>query len=81
MFDMVAKFIGVICPDWRISLLGATSDCARNMTGRVEGFLSYLERPLLRELSLIRMWCGGHQLDLVTEHVMNGVVKEYFWTF
>jgi hypothetical protein len=78
MFDMVAKFLGFICPDWRIRLLGATSDGARNMTGRVEGTLSYLESSLLRELSLIRMWCGGHQLDLVMEHVMNRVVKESF---
>jgi hypothetical protein len=48
MFDMVAKFLGVICPDWTIRLLGATSDGARNMTGRVEGVLSYLESSLLR---------------------------------
>jgi hypothetical protein len=78
MFDMVAKFLGVIYPDWRIRLLGATSDGARNMTGPVEGTLSYLESSLLRVLSLIRVWCGGHQLDLVMEHVMNRVVKESF---
>jgi hypothetical protein len=31
MFEMVAKFLGVICVDWRIRLLNATSDKARNI--------------------------------------------------
>jgi hypothetical protein len=32
------------------------------------------------DYSLIRIWCGAHQLDLVMEDIMNNVIKEQFFS-
>jgi hypothetical protein len=76
MSTMVSKFLTVLCPDWTILLLGLTSDGARNLTGRVVGVVTRLDAAMHSNCSLIRIWCGAHQLDLVTEDIMNNVIKE-----
>jgi len=79
MSTMVSKFLIVLCPDWTIHLLGLTSDGARNMTGRVAGVVTRLDAAMHSDYSLIRIWCGAHQLDLVMEDIMNNVIKERFF--
>jgi hypothetical protein len=73
MSTMVSKFLTVLCPDWTIHLLDLTSDGARNMTGRVAGVVTRLNVAMHNDYSLIRIWCGTHQLDLVMEDIMNNV--------
>jgi hypothetical protein len=80
MSTMVNKFLTVLCPDWTIRLLGLTSDGARNMTGRVVGVVTRLDAAMHNDCSLIRIWCGAHQLDLVMEDIMNNVIKERFFS-
>jgi branched-subunit amino acid transport protein len=79
MFDMVAKFLNVLCPDWRIRLIGVASDGARNMTGRVAGVVTRLASAMHVNCPLTWIWCGAHQLDLVMEYIMSNVVKERFF--
>jgi hypothetical protein len=76
MSMMVSKFLTVLCPDWTICPLGLTSDEARNMTGRVVGVVTRLDAAMHSDYSLIRIWCGAHQLDLVMEDIMNNVIKK-----
>jgi hypothetical protein len=80
MSTMVSKFLTVLCPDWTIRLLGLTSDGARNMTRRVAGVVTRLDAAMHSDCSLIRIWCGAHQLDLVMEDIMNNVIKERFFS-
>lgn len=40
MFDMLVKFLRVLCPKWKVSMLGIASDGARNMTGRATGVVT-----------------------------------------
>jgi hypothetical protein len=80
MSTMVSKFLTVLCPDWTIRLLGLTSDGARNMTGRVVGVVTRLDAAMHSDCSLILIWCGAHQLDLVMEDIMNNVIKERFFS-
>jgi hypothetical protein len=80
MSMMVSKFLTVLCPDWTIRLLGLTFDGARNMTGRVAGVVTRLDTAMHSNCSLIRIWCGVHQLDLVMEDIMNNVIKERFFS-
>jgi len=70
----------VLCPDWTIRLLGLTSDGARNMTGRVTGVVTRLDAAMHSDCSLIQIWCGAHQLDLIMEDIMNNVIKERFFS-
>jgi hypothetical protein len=80
MSMMVSKFLTVLCPDWTIRLLGLTSDGACNMTGWVAGVVTHLDAAMHSDCSLIRIWCGVHQLDLVMEDIMNNVIKERFFS-
>ncbi len=80
MSTMVSKFLTVLYPDWTIRLLGLTFDGARNMTGRVAGVVTRLDAAMHSDCSLIRIWCGAHQLDLVMEDIMNNVIKERFFS-
>jgi len=80
MSTMVNKFLTVLCPDWTIRLLGSTSDGARNMTGWVVGVVTRLDAAMHSDCSLIQIWCGAHQLDLVMEDIMNNVIKERFFS-
>jgi hypothetical protein len=79
MSTMVSKFLIVLCLDWTIRLLGLTSDGARNMTWRVAGVVTRLNVAMHSDYSLIRIWCGAHQLDLVMEDIMSNVIKERFF--
>jgi hypothetical protein len=79
MSTMVIKFLTVLCPDWTIRLFGLMSDRARNMTGRVASVVTRLDAAMHSDCSLIRIWCGVHQLDLVMEDIMSNVIKERFF--
>jgi len=80
MFTMVSKFLTVPCLDWTIHLLGLMSNGARNMTGRVAGVVTRLDAAMHSDCSLIWIWCGAHQLDLVMEDIMNNVIEERFFS-
>lgn len=80
MHDMIEKFLSVVCPHWKIALLGVASDGARNMTGRAAGVVTRLQRSMHEKCPMIRIWCGAHQLDLVMEHIMTTVVNDSFFS-
>jgi hypothetical protein len=80
MFDMVVSFLDVLCPGWKVHLLGVSSDGARNMTGRASGVVTRLSNAMHSECPLTRVWCGAHQLDLIMEYIMGTIVKERFFT-
>ena len=80
MFDMLCMFLNVLCPNWQVSMLGVASDGARNMTGRAAGVVTRLQNYMQANCPLLRVWCGAHQLDLVMEHIMTGVVGNNFFS-
>jgi hypothetical protein len=77
---MVVSFLDVLRPDWKVHLLGVSSDGARNITGRVSDVVTCLSNAMHNECPLTRVWCGAHQLDLIMEHIMDTIVKERFFT-
>ncbi len=80
MSTMVSKFLTVLCLDWTIRLLGLMSNKARNMTGRIASVVTCLNVVMHSDCSLIRIWCGAHQLDLVMEDIISNVIKERFFS-
>jgi len=76
MSTMVSKFLTVLYLDWTIHLLGLTSNKACNMTGRIASVVTCLNVVMHSDCSLIRIWCGAHQLDLVMEYIISNVIKE-----
>jgi len=79
MFQMVVSFLDVLCPGWKVHLLGVSSNRARNMTSHVSGVVTCLNNAMHNECPLTRVWCGAHQLNLVMEHIMDTIVKEHFF--
>jgi len=78
MFDMIVKVLDVICPGWRDSLIGVTTDGAKNMTRRHVGLLTFLDNAT--GPNFIRVWCGAHQLDLIMADVYDNLLKEDFYS-
>lgn len=76
MFNLVDKFLNIICPNWRGKLIGVGSDGANSMTGHLKGVVTRLEHEAV--FKMYRIWCGLHQLDLVMHHayekLMDGEV-------
>jgi hypothetical protein len=56
------------------------SDGAHNMTRQVVGVVTRLDAVMHSDCSLIRIWCGAHQLDLVMEDIISNVIKERFFS-
>ena len=81
MFTMVDSFLSVLCSDWKIRLLGVTSDGARNMTGRVAGVVTRIDNAIHEACcQLACIWCDAHQLDLVLEYIMSHIIKQRFFS-
>src|SRR5579859_1048820 len=62
MFLLVSCFLDVVCPHWRMQLLGIGSDGASSMVGHLQGVVTQLVNASPH--SVYRVWCGLHQLDL-----------------
>lgn len=77
MFKMVAALFDELCPSWKTKLLSASTDGARNMTGRFAGAVTRLEQVALP--GFVRIWCGAHQLDLIIQSCFQGVYNEGFY--
>jgi len=76
MFEMVFNFLTILCPNWKICLLGLSSDGTQNMIKCVVGVVIQFHDFMHDDCSLFCIWYGVHQLDLAMEHIMNEVVKE-----
>ena len=71
---MMRKILGAICKDWKIKLLGVSSDGARNMTGRNAGVVTHLASSMEASCEFIFILCEAHPVELVMEYVMFSVV-------
>ena len=81
MYALLHKGMNVLYKDWLESLVGVTTDGARNMTGRNLGIVSRLARAG-RQASgspVFRVWCGCHQLDLCVQEIITAYVDDAFY--
>ena len=80
MFDAFVKVVDVVIPHWRDTLFSVSSDGARNMTGRDRGIVSLIAKAISPDRTLLRTWCGAHQLDLVFQKVVSKLCDYEFYT-
>lgn len=76
MFNLIVEFLDVFYMDWKLRVIGLTSDGDRSMTGKVKGVITRLQQIL--GPGTIRVWCGLHQLDLVMRAVFETSLNEKF---
>jgi hypothetical protein len=73
LFDIFARFLDAMCPNWREKLIGSSTDGAPNMTGCVQGFTTRLKNEVSCSDSFYRIWCLAHQLDIVVKNGVTGI--------
>lgn len=76
MAELITGFLEVLCPSWKIKLIGISSDGASSMTGRISGCVTRIHRNCVGPC--YRVWCGAHQLDLVIQKVFKKLLSEEF---
>jgi hypothetical protein len=67
MFKVLVKFLNALHPPWKDYLIGGSTDGAQSMTGQIHGLATRLSQST--SATLVWIWCGLHQLDLVMEDV------------
>lgn len=63
--NLISRLLNILCPAWRIKLIGLGSDGEAKMTGQFQGVVTELEKQA--KYPIYRTWCGLHQLDLVMQ--------------
>jgi hypothetical protein len=80
MFDVFRQAMDALCPGWVHTLLSTCADGARNMQGRLRGIVSRIARcSTAAGHTLIRFWCGAHQLDLVVAKAVSAYCDESWY--
>ena len=66
MSNLISNFLDIVCSDWRVKLIGVSTDGASVMTGPVKGVATRIEKEATHKI--YRVWCSLHQLDLVMKY-------------
>lgn len=73
----VSQFLdGLLGDMWKSKLISKVTDGARSMTDKVSGAVTSFERDAQPEGC--RIWCPPHQLDLIIQELMTGLLYETF---
>jgi hypothetical protein len=78
IFDTGAKVLDILAPNWRMQLVGISTDGERTMTGRVTGVATQFDEEA--DGDVVRVWCALHQLDLVVQAEFKKLHDDEFVT-
>lgn len=76
MFDILVKFLNALHPPWKDYFSGCSTDGAQSITGRIHGLATRLSQCI--SATLVQIWCGLHQLDLVMQDVFKSAYDDIF---
>jgi hypothetical protein len=68
LLNFVSRMLDALCSDWRLRLIGSSTDGAANMTGCNVGFTTWLAREVNGKF--YRVWRLAHELDIVIKLAM-----------
>ncbi|CAM6016140.1 unnamed protein product [Sphagnum balticum] len=77
MFKLLSDSLSALDLDWKMKIVGITTNGATSMTGVRKGIVSRIQAVAAK--GLIRVWCGAHQLDLALKKAL-GRLPEVFLT-
>ena len=78
IFNLISKFLDVLCSNWRVKLIIMGFDEANVMTRHVQDVVTQLEQKT--DYKIYRTWCGLHQFDLVMHHGYEKLLNGQFLT-
>ncbi|KAJ8908158.1 hypothetical protein NDN08_008252 [Rhodosorus marinus] len=74
--ELIYKLFDAVFPDWKISMIGLSTDGDAKIAGSIRGVTTRLEHTLAD--GVLRAWSGLHQLDLVMQDVVESTFDEEF---
>jgi hypothetical protein len=78
MFKLLYDSLSALDPNWKMKIVGITTDDAASMTGVRKGIISRIQAIAVK--GLIRVWCGIHQLDLVLKKALDRLSELFLTT-
>jgi hypothetical protein len=78
MFKQLSNSLSALDPNWKMKIVGITTDGATSMTGVRKGIVSRIQAVVAK--GLIRVWCGVHQLDLALKKTLGRLPKAFLIT-
>lgn len=79
IFNTFARAMDALYSDWRETIIGASSDGEKKMTGRHQGVITRIQR--VSKPGFMRVWCGAHQLDLCMQSFYLAIPDSFYSTF
>jgi len=78
MFKLLFDSLLALDLDWKMKIVGITTDGAVSMIGVRKGIFSQIQ--VLAAKGLIRVWCGVHQLDLAIKKALGRLLEAFLTT-
>ena len=78
IFYTAAKYLDVLCPPCKYSIIGVSTYGKRKITGRISVVLTRFQN--IAKPGFIRIWCGSHQLEIVLQSAYSKFGNEPFYT-
>ena len=75
IFNLVAKVLDVLCPQWKHKIIRSSTDGAPNMTGCHSGFTTRLANGALGQV-FYRVWCLAHQLNIIIKDSLKAIADK-----
>eukprot|EP00171_Calliarthron_tuberculosum_P001131 IDg1131t1 len=79
IFNTFSKAMDALFSDWRKTIVGASSDGEKKMTGRHQGVITRIQR--VARAGFMRIWCGAHQLDLCMQSFYLAIPDAFYSKF
>jgi hypothetical protein len=76
MFNIIAGVFDILDPLWKSKIIGASTDGAANMVGRLVGVVSRIRN--VAESGFVSVWCINHQIDLVLQDGLSSLKDPNF---
>jgi hypothetical protein len=78
MFELLSDSLSALDPDWKMKIVGITTNGATSMTGVRKGIVSRIQAIVAK--GLIRVWGGAHQLDLALKKTLGRLLEAFLTT-
>ena len=75
-FKTYSQALTVVDPDWKSKVVLIGTDKYHTMNGRISGVQTRVEEAV--EFLIVRVWCGLHQIDLVTQKAYLDLFEDTF---
>ena len=80
IFNLFAKVLDVLCPQWKHKIIRLSPDGSPNMKGCHSGFTTCLANVALGQ-AFYQVWCLTHQLDLIIKSALKAIADKAGFPF